>query len=149
MRRIISGTQRIIISNLQRLVGAETNHWLVWDLMHGFRYHAIWDYASVRGWLSPREAKCLFDLSASITTKTPVIVEIGSWMGQSSIILAKGIGNSLRGKVYCIDPFDSAVASVTDEMRDQAHKAASKQAICLMCFRQTQNVLGSRSGLKL
>lgn len=98
------------------------------------KYQAIRDYGSIKGWLSPKEARSLFDLSASIRTNAPVIVEIGSWMGQSSVILAKGIRNNPKGKVYCIDPFDIEGSSITKEMKDQAYEVESQASNLLDVF---------------
>jgi len=113
--------------SFRKYLGFKKNNWLLWDLTQGFKYHSIWNYNDAKGWLSTNEVKCLFDLSLSLSSPVPVIVEIGSWMGQSSIVLSKGIHNKINGKVYCIDPFDSKIESITDEMRAQVHDTCNRQ----------------------
>jgi predicted O-methyltransferase YrrM len=36
----------------------------------------------------------------------PVAVEIGSWLGKSSLVLSKGMKGKTEPKLYCIDPFN-------------------------------------------
>jgi predicted O-methyltransferase YrrM len=59
--------------------------------------------AEVDGWLSLKEGRLLYDLAKNCTGKG-CIVEIGSWMGKSTIWLANGskAGNNVR--IYAIDP---------------------------------------------
>ena len=71
----------------------------------------------IEGWFTKREAACLYLLSSQVRNPTPVVVEIGSYMGLSSMIFAKGLKEKLLGKVYCIDPWESTVPSLTDDMR--------------------------------
>ncbi len=66
----------------------------------------IRNYELIEGWLSPREAIQLYRLSREELDHPPVVCEIGSWVGRSSYILARGIEWNPEGKVYCIDPFD-------------------------------------------
>ena len=59
------------------------------------------------GWLAPTEAATLFCLAATLQTDKPVIVEIGSYVGKSSICLAAGLQHQGKGgRLYCVDPFD-------------------------------------------
>lgn len=55
--------------------------------------------------LTLNEAKLLFSLPQKIP-KIGVIVEIGSYKGASTILLAKASKIAKRGKVYAIDPFN-------------------------------------------
>jgi len=59
---------------------------------------------SVEGWLLTSEAVALFRLATEIASAFPIIVEIGSWKGKSSYVLASGLKE--EGRLYCIDPFD-------------------------------------------
>lgn len=97
-------------------------HWLNWDLQHGFRYHALRDYARVTGWLGVEEAKMMFDLARSLPGPAPVLVELGSWLGQSSCILGKAIRRYPRATLYCVDPFDEQVESTTEVMRQDIER---------------------------
>jgi predicted O-methyltransferase YrrM/glycosyltransferase involved in cell wall biosynthesis len=66
----------------------------------------IRNYDLIEGWLSPREAVQLYRLSRIKQDHPPVVCEIGSWVGRSSYVLARGIDWHPAGKVYCVDPFD-------------------------------------------
>ena len=74
----------------------------------GLGYRHIWAYRKIDGWLTENEAIALYDLACRLTPTHPVIVEIGSWLGKSSVILAKGLQGKTNPILYCIDPFDAA-----------------------------------------
>lgn len=59
--------------------------------------------AGVDGWLSAREGAALF-ACASRCRGTGVIVEIGSWQGRSTIVLAAASRAAARAAVHAIDP---------------------------------------------
>jgi glycosyltransferase involved in cell wall biosynthesis/predicted O-methyltransferase YrrM len=62
----------------------------------------------VQGWLTDTEAAELFYLARTLTPSTnPVVVELGSWLGKSSVVLAGGLLGKQNAKMYCIDPFGS------------------------------------------
>jgi len=73
----------------------------------GFLYWQIRGYAEIPGWLTEDEALTLHDLALSLPSSHPVVVEIGSFLGQSSLVLAKGIKRKLEPILYCIDPFNA------------------------------------------
>lgn len=46
----------------------------------------------IQGWLTDGEADQLFKLARDFTPQTdPVVVELGSWKGKSSVLLAAGL----------------------------------------------------------
>lgn len=57
----------------------------------------------IDGWLSEGEAKYLYSL-ACYGPGTGALVEIGSWKGKSTVVLAAGSKAARREKVYAIDP---------------------------------------------
>jgi len=57
----------------------------------------------VDGWLSDGEAKYLYSLARFGPGKGS-IVEIGSWKGKSTIVLAAGSATSHRENIYAVDP---------------------------------------------
>jgi predicted O-methyltransferase YrrM len=59
----------------------------------------------IHGWFRHEEAEALARSSYSLAGE-PVIVEIGSFLGSSSVLLAGPRKVRGSGKVYCIDPFD-------------------------------------------
>lgn len=75
-------------------------------LIRGLRYRHMLGYDRVDGWLHCNEAAKLFDLARGVTDDSPVVVEIGSFLGKSTIVLGKGLMGKNSPKLYCIDPFD-------------------------------------------
>lgn len=65
--------------------------------------------AGVDGWLSPRESEALFRC-ASRSRGRGVIVEIGSWKGRSTIVLAAGSNAGPRAPVHAVDPHEGGPA---------------------------------------
>ena len=59
--------------------------------------------AGVEGWLSPGEAAALFACARRCRGRG-VIVEIGSWQGRSTIVLAAGTRAGAGTPVYAVDP---------------------------------------------
>jgi hypothetical protein len=60
----------------------------------------------VPGWLTGAEARQLFELARGVALAgTPTAVEIGSWQGKSSIMIAGGLSANPDARLYCIDPF--------------------------------------------
>jgi predicted O-methyltransferase YrrM len=59
--------------------------------------------AHVDGWLTVDEARTLYDAARACTGRG-AIVEIGSWKGKSTIVLARGSRAGSRVPVYAVDP---------------------------------------------
>jgi predicted O-methyltransferase YrrM len=53
-----------------------------------------------------QEAMLLFALGRTLPKVNPRIVEIGSWLGRTSAILAKSIRDRFDPIVYCVDPWE-------------------------------------------
>ena len=47
----------------------------------------------------------LYDTAKQLTNNSPTVVEIGSLVGKSSFVIAKGLERKTTPKLYCIDPF--------------------------------------------
>lgn len=77
-------------------------------LWRGWRYATLLPFASIDGWLSVDEAIALYELARALPDEQPVAVEIGSWMGKSSICLASGLAGKRVPRLCCIDPFDAS-----------------------------------------
>lgn len=82
----------------------------------GLRYVRIMDYIPIDGWLAHGEAITLYETARALSGSQPVVVEIGSWLGKSSIVIARGLRHRGGGIMYCIDPFnaDGDAASLDD-----------------------------------
>jgi len=60
----------------------------------------------IQGWLADGEADQLFKLARGFTPHSdPVVVELGSWKGKSSVMLAAGLIGKQNPKLFCVDPF--------------------------------------------
>jgi SAM-dependent methyltransferase len=76
-------------------------------LFRGFRYARIWDYIEIDGWLAHGEAIALYETARSLPDDRPVVCEIGSWVGKSSVVIARGLLGKPGATLYCIDPFNA------------------------------------------
>jgi predicted O-methyltransferase YrrM len=68
----------------------------------------IKDFQIIDGWLSPREACELYRTVKRMADDDLRLVEIGSWVGRSSYVLAKALEGKRSSTLYCIDPFDGS-----------------------------------------
>jgi len=60
----------------------------------------------VPGWLTDGEARQLYTLAHELTpVQMPAAVELGSWQGKSSIMIAGGLAGKPGARLYCVDPF--------------------------------------------
>jgi predicted O-methyltransferase YrrM len=82
----------------------------------GIKYSSIFPYESIPGWLSEDEAITLYELALSMPNDRPVAVEIGSWLGKSSLVISKGLKGKNGPKLYCIDPFNGDADEVDRAM---------------------------------
>ncbi len=60
----------------------------------------------ISGWLTDREGNALFELARHrVPEKDAVAVELGSWQGKSSVLLAAGLSGKHNPRLFCVDPF--------------------------------------------
>jgi predicted O-methyltransferase YrrM len=67
-----------------------------------------WMYLSkqIDGWLTPDEAASLFQLAKNETPqRNPIVIELGSFKGKSSVMLAAGLMGKEFPSLYCVDVF--------------------------------------------
>lgn len=81
----------------------------------GWRYRRILGYLDIGGFLYEDQALALYDTVHALPSNRPVVVEIGSWLGKSSLLLAKGIKGKSKPVLYCIDPFNAHVDPAAPE----------------------------------
>ena len=67
--------------------------------------------ADFEGLTTPRETKFLLLLGAA-PTATGAVLEIGSYRGRSSILLAKAAAMAGEGRIHAVDPLSGGAASV-------------------------------------
>ena len=105
----IGTLQATVGRGLQALVGPRHTAQLRFARRVGWRYRPIAGYREITGWLSEPEALRLFDLARERRARPPVAVEIGSWLGRSSVVIAKGLlAASPTPTLHCVDPWDCA-----------------------------------------
>src|SRR5205823_14846634 len=63
--------------------------------------------AKIPGWLRGEEAKTMASLVSSLPDNC-VVVEIGSFLGSSSVLLGGALKLRGSGKLHCVDPFDGS-----------------------------------------
>lgn len=77
----------------------------------------------IEGWLSPSEASVLMAMTAfsQIEKEAHAIVEIGSYCGRSTSVLAGALRQiHPQGKVYAIDPHEGELTVPGDQLRREA-----------------------------
>jgi hypothetical protein len=71
---------------------------------HAWRWISV--SAHIGGWLSDAEANAIFELARFRTPeRDAVVVELGSWQGKSSVLLAAGLCGKSNARLFAIDPF--------------------------------------------
>jgi predicted O-methyltransferase YrrM len=111
-------------------------------LMRGLRYARLLPYLSIDGWLTVNEAIELYELARSVPAREPVVVEIGSWQGKSSVVLGKGLQHKERAVLYCVDPFNGA----GDPASEEDYRRRQQQAMTVLRERFTDNL--DRNGVR-
>ncbi len=70
----------------------------------------------IGGWLADKEANALFGLTRGrAPQRDAVVVELGSWQGKSSVLLAAGMRHKQNPRLFCVDPFGSDENSAYQE----------------------------------
>lgn len=84
---------------------------------------------SIMGWLDPRESVLLYQLAQNMPYHG-VIVEVGSYRGRSTVLLALG-AREQNGTVYAVDPFEGMMdgREVTLHDRDQLENALAENGV--------------------
>jgi MMP 1-O-methyltransferase len=73
----------------------------------GLRLYRMSVFKSIEGFLLDEEAVCLYEIGNALPNK-PVVVEIGSWLGKSSVVLGNALAFKEEARLICIDPFDAS-----------------------------------------
>lgn len=82
----------------------------IWQLCDRLQHGELGIYIArsrrIQGWTRDSEAVALAQFSYALADN-PVIVEIGSFLGSSTVLLAGARKVRGSGQVYCVDPFDA------------------------------------------
>jgi predicted O-methyltransferase YrrM len=74
----------------------------------GVRYYRMSLFKSIDGFLLDEEAVQIFDLAHALRDRNVVVVEIGSWLGKSSVVIGSALRFKKAATLNCIDPFDAS-----------------------------------------
>ncbi|HUT04470.1 MAG TPA: class I SAM-dependent methyltransferase [bacterium] len=80
---------------------------LYWLRKYGLRHYSIYGHRLVPSGFPEDHAVALYDVAKSLPDISPVLVEIGSWLGKSSVVLSRAIKNKKGAVLFCIDPFNA------------------------------------------
>jgi len=89
-----------------------------------------WIYMTqqIQGWLTDGEAEALFIISRDhVPMDSPVAVELGSWKGKSSVMIAAGLLEKNSPRLYCVDSFDAT----GDAAYEPFYKGISRREVSL------------------
>jgi predicted O-methyltransferase YrrM len=64
-------------------------------------------FRAINGWLHDAEANRLFDIAEALPNEAPVVVELGSWLGKSSVVLSQALAGKKGARLFCVDPFNA------------------------------------------
>ena len=78
------------------------------------------------GWFTQAEAAHLYRVIQAIESSEPVIVELGSCFGLSSMIIARALRNKPNAKIYCVDAWEGDGTSVFAKTRAYVQEQAEK-----------------------
>jgi predicted O-methyltransferase YrrM len=75
------------------------------NALPSYPFELAWSFAErAKGWLEREEAQLLYRLAAAASLRGRV-VELGSYCGRSSIVLAAGLTGASSGLLVCVDTF--------------------------------------------
>ena len=96
-------------------------------------FAACWTRANrVDGWTGRREAIALYEAVLQLPS-SPVIVEIGSFLGRSSIVMGAACRKRGNGKLYCVDPFDGSGDGYSKPFYDAIRDRLTRPQLDLFC----------------
>jgi predicted O-methyltransferase YrrM len=110
----------------QRILNQPLAGQLYLTLKFGPELRRIWPFFPIDGWLDPREAVLLYQLGRQTPDRDGVVVEIGSWLGKSSVVLAKSLVDKRGSRLHCIDPFDASGDDFSQPQYAEAANNASR-----------------------
>ena len=104
-------------------------------------YKTIWERVEpIEGWLTKPEALALAQIAARVAITTPqaAIVEVGSWLGRSTIAIAAAVSQvSAATRIHAIDPhtgdlgwpFDRVAGPTWDKFRENLRSAGVEEHV--------------------
>lgn len=103
----MSALVRALLAAALRRVTSSTPWLLVDRLRHGRPGRYIWESRRIYGWMRGVEAVALLRAALDLPDD-PTIVEVGSFLGCSTVLLGGACQLRGQGRVHAIDPFDAS-----------------------------------------
>jgi hypothetical protein len=94
------------------------------------------DVASIDGWLSRDAAVLLYDLARQVTEGC--IVEVGSYRGRSTVVLALGAAAGHSPRVYAVEPHEPFIGVLGGEFGPQDKAAFLRNMLRTGAYRQVR-----------
>lgn len=98
---------RKVLALGRRWVSTPVTRRLFYRLRYGPAGLALSPWHSIPGWTTREEAAALAQASYRLVDDA-VVVEVGSFLGKSSVVLAGARRLRGSGKLHCVDPFDGS-----------------------------------------
>lgn len=102
----VDSARRALGRGLRRVAGPRLADALTL-LSRGAQYARIADYLAIDGWLTVDEAITLYETARRLPSERPTACEIGSWVGKSAVVIARGLSGKRSPRLYCCDPFNA------------------------------------------
>ncbi|MFY0651340.1 MAG: class I SAM-dependent methyltransferase [Cyclobacteriaceae bacterium] len=112
---------------------------------NGLDSHKYVKHIHIGGWLTDHEAKTLYETMKLISSGISNIraVEIGSWLGKSTYILAKSMkDNAGKGEILAIDPFNAEGDLESEIQYSRIASTVSKKLDLYSKFKDNMTDLG-------
>ena len=94
------------------------------------------DVPSIRGWLSRDAATLLYDLARGV--QDGCIVEVGSYRGRSTLVLARGSADGHGARVYAVEPHETFVGPRGGEFGPEDRAAFFRNMARTGAYRQVR-----------
>lgn len=96
-----------LLSPVERIIGRRPAAHLMFMIKYPRHYLELRGALDVDGFLVDEEVVFLYEAARSIAgDRKPHIVEIGTWMGKSAVVMGKGLSSADNPRISCIDPFN-------------------------------------------
>lgn len=122
-----------------RLLGPRLPRHLKFVLAHPGYYRKLKHYIDVEGWLGSKEAIFLFEAACSIGRHTPTVVEIGTMLGKSAIVLGEALRDRDSARVVSIDPF-TAEGDLQSEVGNRSMANSLRSSLEHICLENIRRV---------
>jgi predicted O-methyltransferase YrrM len=94
------------------------------------------DVPTIKGWLSPDAAALLYELAREV--EDGCIVEVGSYRGRSTVVLARGAAAGKGAPVYAVEPHEPFVGVLGGEFGPEDRAAFFRNMVRTGAYEQVR-----------